>query len=445
MKKRKAPARRPRPAPAAAPAYGHGVLLLSIGDELLDGRTQNTNASWMGEQLRFAGVPVAEVRCVSDRIEDIVRALHEGRNFPLVVSTGGLGPTNDDRTLAGASAAFKVPLTRTKASLEHVQSRYAARSLPLTEVRLRLADIPKGSKVVPNPTGTAPGVELKAGTTTYYFLPGPPSECRPMFTASILPIAQKKVAVKKLVRREFWRTFGKGEGEVYGRIAAAVEALELKYPRTFSFGVHITAPCIDLTLEVWNVKGERRPAEEEIEELISHVNQEMGSLVFTRERETLVQAVSRELAARKLTLATAESCTGGLLGKALTDIPGSSAYYWGGVISYDNRAKEVFLGVKPETLKRVGAVSEDTVREMAEGVRARLKTDYALSLSGVSGPHGGSAEKPVGTIHVALAGPGGTRTLHQVILGGKGSREQNRNVAVHLALDLLRDALFSRS
>ena len=430
---------------AGGGAYAKGVFLLSIGDELLDGRTQNTNASWIGEQLRLAGVPVAEVRCVSDRLEDIVRALNEARNYPLVVSTGGLGPTNDDRTLEGAALAFNRPLGRTPESYEHVRSRYEARKVELTETRLRLAHVPKGCRVVQNPTGTAPGVELKIGGTMFYFLPGPPHECRPMFEKEILPLARETVAVKKLVRREFWRTFGRGEGEIYARIAAIVEAFEKRYPETFAFGVHISFPCIDLTLEVWDVKRHSRPSATEIDEACAQIQAAIGEFCFTRKRESLVDVVCRELAERKLTVSAAESCTGGLLAKMITDIPGSSAYFWGGVVSYDDKAKAELLGVKESTLARHGAVSAETVREMAESIRKRSKTDYALAISGVSGPSGGSTAKPVGTTHVALSSAAGTKTLHQVFLFGKGSREQNRIVAMHLALDALRTELLSRS
>ncbi|RZA09550.1 MAG: CinA family nicotinamide mononucleotide deamidase-related protein [Proteobacteria bacterium] len=421
--------------------YAKGVFLLSIGDELLDGRTQNTNASWIGEQLRLAGVPVAEVRCVSDRLEDIVRALEEGRNFPLVISTGGLGPTNDDRTLEGAATAFGRPLRATPESLNHVRSRYEARNLELTEIRLRLANLPEGARVLQNPTGTAPGVELEEGATSYYFLPGPPNECRPMFTADILPLAKAKVGEKQLVRRELWRTFGKGEGDIYARVEKVVERFEKHYPETFTFGIHIAFPGIDLTLEIWNVAGQALPPEIEVKEACAEISAALGNLCFTRERKTLVEAVSAALLTSGKNLSTAESCTGGMLGKLLTDISGSSAYYWGGVISYDNRAKESLLAVSAATLATHGAVSAPTVVEMAEGIRRLLKTDFALALSGVSGPGGGTPEKPVGTIHVALSSAGGTKTLHQVILNGRGSRDQNRVIAVHLALDLLRDAL----
>lgn len=418
-----------------------GVFLLSIGDELLDGRTQNTNASWIGEQLRLAGVPVAEVRCVSDRVTDIVGALREGKNYSLVVATGGLGPTNDDRTLIAAAKAFARPLAPNKTALAHVRSRYEARGVELTPARLKLANFPRGAKVIDNPTGTAPGAHLVINKTNFYFFPGPPHECRPMFANDILPRAAKIAGGRRLLRREFWRTFGRGEGDIYGRISSLVEALEQKYPETFTFGVHISFPYIDLTLEIWDQKGKKKPATSEIDDACDAIRLAMGSLVFTRERENLVDVVARLLKEKKKTLATAESCTGGLLGKMLTDLPGSSAYYAGGVVTYANSAKEKLLGVKPFTLARDGAVSSATVKEMAEGVRASLRTDYSVAISGIAGPGGGTKEKPVGLVHVAFSHREKTKTAHQVILNGKGSRDQIRVIAAHLALDMLRDAL----
>lgn len=413
-----------------------GVFLLSIGDELLDGRTQNTNATWFGEQLREHGIPVAEVRCVSDTLQDIVDALKYGEKFPVVLATGGLGPTNDDRTMEGAAKAFRLPLLRTKASLEHVRSRYEARGLPLTEARLRLALVPKGCKVLQNPTGTAPGVKVKQKSTDFYFLPGPPNECRAIFK-DILPDIAKKVTEKKLLQRQFWRTFGKGESDIYHRIETVVAALEEKFPQTITFGVHISFPCVDLTLEVWKVKGAVSPKNEEIQWAVDSINQAIGDFCFTRKRISLVEAVAEKLKEKKLTVCAAESCTGGLLGKMITDLPGSSDYFLGGVVSYHNSAKEILVGVPKTTLQNHGAVSGETVSAMAESLRKTLQADFCLALSGVSGPGGGSAEKPVGTIWVALSNKRETKTLHQVILGGKGSRDQNRTIAAHLALDML--------
>lgn len=410
-----------------------GVFLLSIGDELLDGRTPNTNATYFGEELRLAGVPVHEIRSVSDRVSDIVKALHEARKAPLVIVTGGLGPTSDDRTMEAAARAFKTKLVETKASLTHVKKRYEARGLPLTEHRRRLALIPKGAKILENSAGTAPGIGYK----NFFFLPGPPNECRPMFERAILPLA-KKLAPRKLARREFWRTFGRGESDVYQRVAPFTRALEEKYPDTVSFGVHISFPCIDLTLEVWKAKGKKSPTPREIDRVSAEICKAVGELCFTRERKTLAEVVFELLREKQKTLALAESCTGGLVAKLLTDFPGSSEVFLGGVVSYANEAKESCLQVQKETLTRHGAVSLETVKEMAEGIRNSLRADYALAISGISGPGGGTKDKPVGTTCVALSSKKGTETKRHEILSGRGTRDQNRVIAAHLALDALR-------
>lgn len=420
-----------------------GIFLLSIGDELLDGRTQNTNATWFGEQVRLNGISVAEVRCVSDRIEDIVSALKYGEKFPIVISTGGLGPTNDDRTLQAASKAFRKKLASTNESLKHVTDRYKARNLPLTESRLRLTLIPQGSKIIANPTGTAPGVHFKKAKTDFYFLPGPPNECKPMFEKKILPLAKRKVSERKLLHREFWRTFGRGESEVYQRIAPLIDQLEKKYPKTFTFGVHISFPCIDLSFEVWSDGKAKRPTKVEISEACSAISDAIGDLCFTRSRETLPEMMFRYLKEKNLTIAAAESCTGGMLAKLITDFSGSSKVFLGGAITYANSAKEILVQVKRDTLQKHGAVSEEVVKEMAEGIRKKLGADYGIAISGVSGPDGGTAEKPVGTICLAISGPRGTKTLRQSILAGKGNRDQNRVIAVHMALDLLRGEILS--
>jgi nicotinamide-nucleotide amidase len=418
-----------------------GVLLLSIGDELLDGRTLNTNATWMGEQFRQAGVPVSEVKCVSDRLEEIVDALQLGKNFPAVIATGGLGPTSDDRTLEAAAKFFRKPLKLHPQALRQVKEKYLARGLPLTEPRKKLAWAPAGAKILANPTGTAPGSLLTLGKTDYFFLPGPPNECKPMFLHSVLGPVKKKVAEKKLIERKFWRTFGRGESDVFGKISPFVAELEKKYPLTVTFGIHISFPCVDLTLEVWKIPGKKSPSSQEVAQFAAAVENEVQDICFSRERENLVEVVFRELRTQGKTLAMAESCTGGLLGKLFTDLPGSSAVVWGGVISYDNDAKKKLLQVDAKILQTEGAVSEACVKQMAEHLRKLAGCDFALAISGVAGPGGGSERKPVGTIYVALSGASGTQTLHQVILRGQGSRDQNRIIAAHLALDCLRNAL----
>jgi nicotinamide-nucleotide amidase len=420
-----------------------GVFLLTIGDEILDGRIQNTNASWFGEQFRLAGIPVSESRSVADTKRAIAAALRESAVHPVVLVTGGLGPTNDDRTLEGAAAALRLPLCQTKDSLRHIRTRYLARGLSLTPTRLKMAMVPKGSRILPNPTGTAPGVQLRALGANFFFLPGPPNECRPMFERHVLPFAKKALRSRRILRREFWRTFGRGESDVYQRVSAIVEAFEQRFPESVTFGVHISFPYIDLTLEVreTNANANKSPARKEIDAACKDIERALGSLCFSRERESLAEAVARLLKQERRSIASAESCTGGLLGKMLTDAPGSSQFYVGGVVSYANSAKEILLGINKKTLTRDGAVSEAAVRAMAENIRRKLGADYALAISGIAGPGGGTEAKPVGTTYVALSTRERTRTMHQVILHGQGSRDQNRVLAAHLALDALRTEL----
>ena len=427
--------------PAVSKSAAPGVFLLTIGDEILDGRILNTNSSWFGEQLRLAGIPVSEARSVPDQVPAIAAALREGARFPVVIVTGGLGPTNDDRTLEAAALTFRTPLKESKESLRHLRARYKARGLPLTPPRLKMALVPKGARVLPNANGTAPGVQLRALGAEFFFLPGPPLECRPIFERQILPFAKKKLHGRRLLRREFWRTFGRGESDVYQRVSSIVEALEQRFPETVAFGVHISFPYIDLTLEVRAGTGKVRVAPKEIEAACKDIDRALGSLCFSREREALSDAVARLLKQTRQTVASAESCTGGLLGKMLTDASGSSQFYLGGVVSYANAAKETLLGINKKLLQQHGAVSEAAVRAMAENMRRKLGADFALAISGIAGPQGGTETKPVGTTYVAFSTKERTRTMHQVILHGQGSRDQNRVIAAHLALDALRTEL----
>ena len=270
-----------------------------------------------------------------------------------------------------------------------------------------------------------------------------------MFERHVLPFAKKALHSRHLLRREFWRTFGRGESDVYQRVSSIVEALEQRFPESVTFGVHISFPYIDLTFEVRDVgRSERRdtargkrPATKEMDATCKDITRALGTLCFSRERESLADAVAKLLMRNRQSVATAESCTGGLLGKMLTDTPGSSAYFVGGVVSYANSAKEVLLGINKKTLQQGGAVSEATVRSMAESIRRKLGADFALAISGVAGPGGGTETKPLGTTYVALSTRERTRTMHQVILRGQGSRDQNRVLAAHLALDALRTEL----
>jgi nicotinamide-nucleotide amidase len=292
--------------------------------------------------------------------------------------------------------------------------------------------------VLENPTGTAPGLRLQIEGSEFFFLPGPPVECRPIFEKDILPLLKKTLQGRRLARRESWRTFGRGESDVYQRVAPVIAALEKDFPEAIRFGVHISFPCIDLTLEHWRAPGAKNPSPATLDAACAEISRALGNLCFSRERETMAAAVFRLLRERKLRIAAAESCTGGLFSQLLTDLPGSSEVFLGGVVSYANEAKESLLGVKKSTLAAHGAVSEQTAIEMCSGARERFGADYAISITGIAGPGGGSAEKPVGTTFVGISSAKGSRATPHLILSSKGNREQNRMVAAHLAFDALR-------
>ena len=422
----------------------NAALLLNIGNELLDGRTLNSNAQYFGEQLRLRGAAIGRVITVSDNLGDIADALEEAKKFKVVLVTGGLGPTNDDRTAEAVATTFARPLKEHKKALQHVSSSYRTRGLPLTANRRKLASLPEGASLIPNKYGTAPGFSIQEGSCTFYFLPGVPSECRPVFKELLLPKIARSLAQKKCIERHFWRTFGKGESTVYSLIEKYTRPLEKKYPHSFQLGVHITFPCIDLTVESWRVPGKKSPSKAEIKRLKMQIDRAVEKITFTTENKTLPEVVVALLKKHKITLATAESCTGGLVGKVLTDISGSSEVYLGGVISYANTAKETLLKVKRNTIRSFGAVSKETVLEMASGARQILGAQYGVALSGISGPTGGTKNKPVGTIYVSVVSPHGAQTTHQVILSSKGSRDQNRIIAMHLALDALRTQILMK-
>jgi nicotinamide-nucleotide amidase len=415
-----------------------GVLVLTIGNELLDGRTVNTNAAYFGQKFGERGISVQAAKSISDDPDEIKEALLDAKQFKIIIVSGGLGPTNDDCTAAAAALAFSCPLVATAASVAHVRARYKARGKQVNKIRLKQSLLPKGAKLLVNARGTAPGFSIKIGSSHYYFLPGVPSECRPMFESLVLPFIKSS---KTCHVRQVWRLFGLGEGDIYAKIKTQVRHLEKKYPESFRFGMHIAFPGVDLSLEIWRAQGIAEPSEAELDQLRQKIESSLRSFIFARTRTSLAEVVLQMLRERGLTLATAESCTGGMVGQALTDIAGSSDVFWGGVVSYSNAAKEKFLHVKPATLRRVGAVSEATAQEMAEGVRRISGADFGIALTGISGPGGGTSDKPVGTLYVSIAGTRVTKTLHRVLGSSLWSRNQNRTFAVHFALDSLRQEL----
>ncbi|WP_261553822.1 competence/damage-inducible protein A [Frankia tisae] len=412
--------------------------LLAVGDELLYGDIVNGNAAWLGRQLADVGVTVATSTVVGDDVEVIATAIRVALDrADAVIMTGGLGPTQDDLTREGIAAAAGVELRRDDVLEAELRRRFQAmgrldgRDVPM--MNYRQADLPRGAQPLPNGPGTAPGLRMEIGAGVVYAMPGVPFEMNDMFTASVLPDILRRAGQPAVVVHRVLRTAGMWESAVAEALAGEVDRLApIGNPRIAFLAsggqtrVRITAQARD-----------RAAAETLIAPVEAAARAALGAGVYGGDEDSLESVVLGLLRARSATLAVAESITGGLLAGRLTDVPGASVVFRGGVVSYATDVKASVLGVDEGLLAAEGAVSANTAAAMAAGVRARLGADYGLATTGVAGP----AElegKPAGTVHLGLAGPDGT-TTRSVRL--PGDRARVRAFAAVTALDLLRRTL----
>jgi nicotinamide-nucleotide amidase len=403
------------------------AAVLCIGTELTRGELINSNATWLAESLTRIGHEVTAVDCVDDergRIEAYLRRLSAEHH--VLVCTGGLGPTTDDITTECAARVAGVPLVRDEASFEHIKALLRRYGRPeMAESNAKQADFPAGARILPNPNGTAPGFGVKLGNCAAYFMPGVPKEMKAMFDASIAPEVAGLVSESR--QQLVLRCFGLPESEVNDRLAG-VEA---------EYGVIIgyRASLPEIEVKILCSASTPEAARECAERAAREVRDRLGDHVYGEGFGSLPEYVGALLAERGLTLAIAESCTGGLAAELITRIPGSSGYFLGGAVAYANSAKIALLGVPPELLNQHGAVSTEVARAMAEGVRTRLGADVGLAFTGIAGPGGGSAEKPVGLVHWAVATAKGTEARQRTFIGG---RLDVRRRAVFSGFDLIR-------
>jgi len=378
--------------------------IIAIGDELLFGQTLDTNSQWIGSHLSDIGVKVTRQVTIGDRREEILKAFEQAeKRAQIVLITGGLGPTNDDLTKPCLTEYFNTELVLNTEALAHIEQLFAARGRTLTELNREQALLPKACTMVPNRLGTAPGMWFLRNNTAFVSMPGVPYEMKTMMQEWVLPRIQQTFNTPNIYHR-ILRTVGVPESLLANKIkdweAALPPHIRLAYlPGLGQVRLRLTATGS----QIETLKQEVAQQEAAVMPLI-------GKYVFGFDEETLEEAIGRMLLAKNATVATAESCTGGNVAHRLTSIAGSSAYFMGSVVAYHNHIKQAQLGVQAQTLEAHGAVSEETVIEMANGVRQRLGTTYGLSTSGVAGPGGGSPEKPVGTVWTAVAGPNGTTT-----------------------------------
>jgi nicotinamide-nucleotide amidase len=405
------------------------AAVLCIGTELTRGELVNTNASWLAERLTALGVEVAELAVVDDDRVRIAHALRRlGSEHGLLICTGGLGPTTDDLTSECAASVLGVPLERDAASLEAIRTRMARFGRTMAASNENQAHFPRGAEILENRQGTAPGFAVSLGSARAYFLPGVPREMMNMFDELVAPLIARPTATTRQIRL---LCFGMPESAVND----ALVGLEAEHGVTIGYRAHF--PEIEVKVLARDEHADRAYASARA--AADAVRARLGDdVVYGEGDERLPAVVGKLLAERGLVVGAAESCTGGLLGKLITDVAGSSAYFAGAVVSYDNSVKRSLLGLDAGLLEEKGAVSEEVARAMAEGVRRVLDVDVALAITGVAGPGGGTPEKPVGLVHIAVADEAGT-SHHK--LGFPGTRVQIRMLSAYAALALVRRVL----
>ena len=378
--------------------------IISIGDELLIGQTINTNAAWLGEQLGLIGIRPVHGRTIGDDRQQILDAL-KYTDADVILITGGLGPTKDDITKHTLCEFFGVGLKRNKDVERHIEAMFASMGRDpktLQEVNRAQADLPENCTAVPNSRGTASGMWFEHNARIILSMPGVPYEMKGIMTEHALAMLRDHFKPPVIVHRTIL-TAGLGESLLADRIAVwedglAEHAIKLAY---------LPSPgVVKLRLSAY-ANTDADTARSLVDRQTGALYSMIPELIFGEGDETLEQVIGRQLKQRRQTLALAESCTGGFLSHLITSVPGSSAYYIGGVVSYANAVKMEELGIPSDMLDMNGAVSQPVVERMAQGVRQALRSDWAIATTGIAGPDGGTPDKPVGTVWVAVAGPNG--------------------------------------
>lgn len=407
------------------------AAILSTGDELTTGRTVDTNANFIADKLVSAGFDVVAIMVVGDYPERITWAWHEAlRLADVAISTGGLGPTADDLTTETIAALAGRKLILDESVANRIRQMFEAMGRVMPENNLKQANFPEGAAVLANPLGTAPGFRLdldtEHGRRHLFVMPGVPREMKPMLEEQIIPWLQANRGSDDVYESHVFQTFGISESALDELVAGCVAEDEGRIAFRAAF------PQISLRL---TVQGKPEVVPQRLQKLAARLRERIGTYCYGEGDTTMEATVGELLKQQGRSLALAESCTGGLVGNRITNVPGSSGYLRGGFVAYSNEMKEAQLGVSADTLREHGAVSEATAREMAVGARTRLGADIGLAITGVAGPDGGTPDKPVGTVCFGLA------TADQVIARRYqlwGNREWVKLLSSQVALDWVR-------
>lgn len=409
--------------------------IIAVGSEMLTPYRQDTNSLAMTAELNKLGVTVAFKTILGDTFQHLVDAAKIAlTRSDIVLFSGGLGPTEDDLTREAVAGALGLGMTRNEAVVEALKQRFAKRGMAIREINFKQGDVINGAELLPNANGTAPGqwiaTEYEGKPRYIALLPGPPKELTPMFVEQVRPRLQQVVPQLHIAYR-WLRMAVVPESEVDARTSP----IYLSYP---DVSTTILSTHGEIQLHFTCAKPTLEEAQERVDEVLSKCEQEMMDFVFSADGESLEQVVLLMLGMRHLTLATAESCTGGLIAERLTSIPGSSRSFLGGAVVYADNLKTLFADVPKELIQQHGAVSEPVAKALAEGIRARIGSDLAIGVTGIAGPGGATLNKPVGRVYIALASADGTEVLE---LNLNGDRDRIRWFASQYALVMLRQKL----
>jgi competence/damage-inducible protein CinA-like protein len=402
--------------------------IIAVGSELLTPDRLDTNSLFLTEELNSIGIEVVRKTVVGDNRDLLAEAFRDAlQRVPLIIASGGLGPTDDDLTRETVADLLGRKLRHNEEILRHIEGRFRSMGRDMPAVNARQAMVPEGAQILPNPRGTAPGLWLEDSGHFIALLPGPPRELKPLFREQVLPRLERRVSGARLHHREI-RVTGLGESHVEQRILPIYS----RYPDVQT--TILAAPGeTQVHLRIWTDNAGQ--AKRTLDEIVQSFHIALTDRIFSEDGRGLEQVVADQLSLNSATIAAAESCTGGLLAQRLTSIAGSSAYFLGGVVCYSNELKTAWADVPPELILARGAVSTEVAVALAEGIRRRVGATFGVGITGIAGPGGGSEEKPVGTVHIALANAGGTKERS---VRFPGDREMIRWQASQLALDMVR-------
>lgn len=406
--------------------------MISTGEEVLSGQITDTNAAWFADTMMNLGIELQLRTTVGDRMDDLVRVFTErSHHADAILVNGGLGPTSDDLSAEAMAKAAGVPLVEDTAWRLHLEDWFARRGRTMPPSNLKQCLVPANAVVVDNPVGSAPGFRVKLNRAWLFFTPGVPSEFKPMVTEQFIPFLRETFRFDSATRLHKFQTLGYGESTLADRIAT------LPLPAGITLGYRPSPPHVEI-----KVFARGNAAIAAMDGYLPRLREILGDAVISERFPTLAEEVHTLLCEKGHTLAVAESCTGGMLASQLVEYSGSSAYLNVGLVTYSNDAKQQLLGVPAAVLDAYGAVSTETALAMARGARTLADTDFSLAITGIAGPDGGTPDKPVGTVVIALADRAACWV--QTVSLGQRSRTLVRTLSCAVALDMLRRRVLGR-